>query len=66
VVGAHSQAVKQAAELQAVGGEAGLVIDGRGRPLTLSVNDNERRAQLLQWDRQLNAHQQYGTIGEAA
>lgn len=63
VVGAHSQIVRQAAEQHAVGGEAGLVIDGRGRPLTLSANENERRAQLLQWDRQLNAHSQYGTIG---
>jgi hypothetical protein len=64
VVGAHSQVVKQAADLQAVGGEAGLIIDGRGRPLVLSSNDDQRRAQLLQWDRQLNAHHQYGTIGE--
>lgn len=66
VVGAHSQVVKQAAELQAVGGEAGLIIDGRGRPLVLSPNDNERQNQLLQWDRQLNAHRQYGTIGVEA
>jgi hypothetical protein len=66
VGGAHSQTVKQAVEQHAVGGEAGLIIDGRGRPLTLSPNDNERRSQLVQWDRQLNAHRQYGVIGETA
>jgi hypothetical protein len=64
VVGAHSKEVKEAAEQQAIGGEAGLIIDGRGRPLTLPHNDGERRSLLLQWDRQLNAHRQYGTIGE--
>lgn len=63
VVGAHSSVLRQAAELQAIGGEAGLVIDGRGRPLVLADNDNDRRIQLLQWDRQLNAHGQYGIIG---
>ncbi len=66
VVGAHSQTVKQAVEEQAVGGEAGLVIDGRGRPLQLPADDRQRRAQLVQWDRQLNAHRQYGQIGETA
>jgi hypothetical protein len=66
VAGTHGQAVKQAAEQQAVGGDAGLIIDGRGRPLLLSENENERRAKLLQWDKQLNAHGQYGTIGAPA
>ena len=65
VVGSHSKAVKEAQQ-QAIGGEAGLIIDGRGRPLTLPSNDSERRSMLLQWDRQLNAHRQYGVIGESS
>jgi hypothetical protein len=64
VSGVHSQTVKQAAELHVVGGEAGLIIDGRGRPIMLPATDHERLIQLGQWDRQLNAHHQYGTIGE--
>jgi hypothetical protein len=31
------------------GGLVGLVIDARGRPLTLAQNDAERQARLLQW-----------------
>lgn len=31
------------------GGLVGLVIDARGRPLTLPANDAERQARLLQW-----------------
>lgn len=66
IVSDHSQVRKQAGEQVAVGGQAGLIIDGRGRPLVLSANDGQRRAQLLQWDRQINAHHQYGSIGEEA
>lgn len=31
------------------GGLVGLIIDARGRPLTLSTNEKERQARLLQW-----------------
>ena len=31
------------------GGLVGLIIDARGRPLSLPANDNERQARLLQW-----------------
>jgi hypothetical protein len=48
-----------------VGGEVGMVIDGRGRPLPLSEKANERRGQLLAWDRQMNAHQQVANIGDS-
>lgn len=49
-----------------VGGEVGLIFDGRSRPLQLAENEKERRVQLLTWEKQLNIHQQVGTIGEAS
>lgn len=47
-----------------VGGSVGLVIDGRARPILLSRQDRERRTQLLNWDKQLNVHQQVGMLEE--
>lgn len=48
-----------------IGGEVGLIFDGRSRPLQLAKHEKERRIQLLTWEKQLNIHQQVGTIGEA-
>ena len=47
------------------GGEVGIIFDGRSRPLQLAGQEKERRIQLLNWEKQLNIHQQVGTIGEA-
>ena len=47
-----------------IGGEVGIVFDGRSRPLQLAEQEKERRIQLLNWEKQLNIHQQVGTIGE--
>lgn len=47
------------------GGSVGLVIDGRSRPILLSRQEKERRVQLLNWDKQLNVHQQVGMLEEA-
>ena len=46
------------------GGVAGLLLDGRGRPLALSQDEAQRRAQLTEWNRALGL---YGTDnGEGA
>ncbi len=37
------------------GGLVGLIIDARGRPLELPVNDKERQARLLQWMQAIGA-----------
>ena len=37
------------------GGLVGLIIDARGRPLSLPTNDMERQARLLQWSQVLGA-----------
>ncbi|GER87197.1 hypothetical protein KDW_13590 [Dictyobacter vulcani] len=37
------------------GGLIGLIIDARGRPLALPVDDTERQARLLQWSQALGA-----------
>ncbi|MGQ9678149.1 MAG: glutamate mutase L [bacterium] len=38
------------------GGISGVIIDARGRPLTLPANDRERREILAKWASQLNAY----------
>jgi hypothetical protein len=45
------------------GGQVGLVIDTRSRPIEIPAGDNERLSKLLFWDKQLNAHQQVAPIG---
>jgi uncharacterized protein (TIGR01319 family) len=38
------------------GGVVGVVIDGRGRPIYLSPNHDERRKQLISWFQAMNAY----------
>ncbi|HHY34626.1 MAG TPA: hypothetical protein GX510_03150, partial [Firmicutes bacterium] len=38
-----------AVETELTGGVVGVLIDCRGRPLSLPENDRERRAKLLEW-----------------
>ena len=45
------------------GGEVGLILDGRSRPITLAEHDKERRIQLAQWEKQLNVHERVGVFG---
>lgn len=47
---------------QVEGGEVGVVIDGRRRPLNLPERAKDRSALLKRWDREINAHGQVGEI----
>jgi len=38
------------------GGVIGIIFDGRGRPMTLPENDNDRIAKLQQWSQSLNEY----------
>jgi len=44
------------------GGVVGVVLDGRGRPLYLSENHEERRKQLLTWFAAMNAYPDLSAI----
>ena len=43
-------------ESTVMGGEVGVILDGRGRPLLLPEDDNTRRAYLLEWIKMLNLY----------
>jgi len=43
-------------ETQAVGGEVGLVLDGRGRPIVFPVQAGARRAAVLKWIKAMDAY----------
>lgn len=43
-------------ETNVEGGEVGIIIDARGRPLHLPENTVERRNKLMEWFRALNAY----------
>lgn len=53
-------------ELPVAGGEIGLIIDGRSRPLELPKQDRERRQILKNWERQLDVSDRVGEIGGAS
>jgi hypothetical protein len=38
------------------GGQVGILLDGRGRPLELSENDSERIAKLQEWSKVVNEY----------
>ncbi len=38
------------------GGVVGLIIDARGRPVDLPLNDSDRRKKLCEWYRALDAY----------
>jgi hypothetical protein len=43
-------------ETEVEGGEAGIMIDARGRPLTLPSDDEKRKKKLLEWFRELDMY----------
>ena len=43
-------------ETQAVGGEVGLVLDGRGRPIVFPAQAGARRAAVLKWIKAMDAY----------
>jgi hypothetical protein len=48
------------------GGIIGLVIDGRGRPLELPEDDEERFAAIQRWERELSLYPEQPEDGEGA
>lgn len=54
---------REEAEVEVIGGEVGLIIDGRSRPLQLPVKDRERRQLLKIWGKQLDVNGRVGEIG---
>jgi uncharacterized protein (TIGR01319 family) len=48
----------KAFEAVAIGGEAGIILDTRGRPLMLPENEEKRRAKLLEWFRAMELYPQ--------
>lgn len=43
-------------EATAIGGEAGIILDARGRPVVLSQDEEERRKQILRWAQDLKIY----------
>lgn len=50
------QGLDKVLEGKAMGGKAGLVLDGRGRPLELPLEDEHRKEVLLKWFRTLQLY----------
>ena len=51
-------------ELQTIvkGGVAGVVLDGRGRPIRFAREEDERSAQIEQWNLTMNLYDEYHTL----
>jgi hypothetical protein len=43
-------------EATAIGGEAGIILDARGRPVVLSQDEEKRRKQILRWAQDLKIY----------
>jgi uncharacterized protein (TIGR01319 family) len=54
----------KAVKAHLAGGVVGVVLDGRGRPIYLSPNHDERRQQLLTWFQAMNAYPDLSHIQE--